>query len=231
MKRSKCLLFILATVILFWHNGSQASETPVWEQPVSIELKKQDLSQALEAVAGQLGINLSFHGKKPKAKRDISLSQVPMGEAVSRIMRLYRIQNHVAAYNPESKTFMLAVLKSSTMAASLPQELSNEKGWDIYQPLSPEEMRQLEPDTSSTASGQLTLAELQQLEPDKENFGAPLTKEEMQQLEPEDQKSTPLTKDELKMLENNEGEGGFGPGPTTLTREELLSLEEDGPGQ
>lgn len=231
MKRSKCLLFILTAVILFWHNGSQASETPVWERLVSIELKDQDLSQAIEAIAGQLGINLSFHGKKPTVKRDISLSQIPMGEAVSRIMRLYHVQNHVAAYQPESRTVMIAVLKSSTMTAGLPQELTNEKGWDIYQPLSPEEMRQLEPDTSSQASNPLTFDELQQLEPDKENFGASLTEEEMQQLEHEDQKSTPLNRDELKMLENNEGEGGFGPGPTTLTREELLSLEEDGPGQ
>ncbi len=231
MKRSKCLLIVLTAVLLLWHNGFQAAEIPIWNQLVSIELKDQDLTQAFEAIAAQTGVSLSFHGEKPKAKRDISLSQVPMGEALSRIMRLYRVQNHVAAYQPESRTVMIAVLKSSTMTGGFPQEVTTDKGWDIYQPLSSEEMLLLEPDISSQASNPLTFTELQQLEPNEENYGESLTEEEMQRLDKDDQKSTPLTEEELEMLENNEGEGGFGPGPTTLTKEELFSLEEDGPGQ
>ena len=115
----KITLFLLTAIFFIGHNYVHAEEMPVRERLISVDKKDQDFTQALEAIANQAGIAINIHGQIPEGKRDLSMDQMPLGEAISKIMRLYGVQNHAAAYDPESKTIMLAVLGSGTYVVSL----------------------------------------------------------------------------------------------------------------
>ena len=168
---------------------------------VSVELKDQDFTQALETVAGQVGARISFHGKKPEARRDIVLSQVPMGEAISRIMRLYGVQNHAAAYNPESGTIMLAVLGSHETAAWTLEEDTHSQTILRGDPLTVEQFNLLVQDDHEIIEP-LTLAQLNDLSK-SDNEGNPLTPEQLQSFETSDdiELFNPLTSEQMWKLD------------------------------
>jgi hypothetical protein len=112
-------LFLLTSFCVMGHNLAQAEEKHVAERLVSINLEDQDFTQAMAAIADQAGITIKLHGQTPAGKRDISVTIMPLNEAMAQILRLYGVRNHAAAYNPEKKTVMLAILETSTHVAAL----------------------------------------------------------------------------------------------------------------
>ncbi|MDZ7761267.1 MAG: hypothetical protein U5L00_13570 [Desulfovermiculus sp.] len=101
-----------------------ATETPAKERLIDIELQDQKLRQALNSIAGHFDILIHFHGETPQYRRDIFLTQASLKQAISKIMRAYGIQNHVAAYDPETGDIMLAVLELGSTDADLRNEKS-----------------------------------------------------------------------------------------------------------
>lgn len=115
----KITLFLLTAIFFVGHNYIQAEEKTVSERLVSLELKDQDFTQALEAIADQVGITINIHGQIPEGKRDMSMDLMPLGKAMAQVMKMYGVRNHAAAYNPEAGTVMLAILETSTQIAAL----------------------------------------------------------------------------------------------------------------
>jgi type II secretory pathway component GspD/PulD (secretin) len=97
------VLFLLTAIVFSGHNLAQAEEKPVAERLVSVNLEDQDFTQALKAIADQAGITINIHGQTPAGKRDLSLKQVPLNQALAQVLRLYGVLNHAAAYNPEKR--------------------------------------------------------------------------------------------------------------------------------
>jgi hypothetical protein len=220
-------LFLLTAILLIGNNYVQAEEKPVAERLVTINLEDQDFTQALAVIADQAGITINIHGQTPAGKRDISINNMSLNEAMGHILRIYGVRNHAAAYNPDTGTVMLAILETSTMVAYEPKD--NQSEGIVF--LSIAELAILDPDLTVNPDP-LSLDEIQQLNiNDDADFGHPLTEEEMQKLVTDDEISRPLTSKEMGMLEPDEKVDGSESMTRNLMEDEMLLLEEDGPRQ
>ena len=245
------VLFLLTAFIVMGHNLAQAEEKPVAERLVSINLEDQDFTQALKAIADQAGITINIHGQAPTGKRDITLKQVPLNQALAQVLRLYGVRNHAAAYNPETRTVMLAILETSTLVAALSPQDQPRIDISMDEPLTREQLEQLK------EQSEIIVAEMEeallplapyQLEQLREQNSAmetkmedaqPLTPEQMERLREQsrqiememEEASQPLTLDQLERLREqsrsriqDEEERTSQP----LTEDQLRRLREQG---
>lgn len=208
-----CPLILLALLLTL--GPAWAADTPIKERLISIEQKAQTFTQALDAVAEQADISFKTHGDLPQAKRDLTLNQVPLNQAMGHILRLYGVRNHAAAFNPETGTIMLAILETSNNVAALPPDSSNvvstdkpvfftieelsrltPKTSEDFRTLSPEELEKLE-SASTDDFRTLTTEELANLKPKSKDDFRTLTTEELANLEPK-------SKDDFKTLTTEE---------------------------
>jgi type II secretory pathway component GspD/PulD (secretin) len=136
----KITLFLLTAIFFIGHNLAQAEEKPVAERLVSVNLEDQDFTQALKTIADQAGITINIHGQTPAGKRDISINQMPLNQALAHILRIYGVRNHAAAYNPETGTVMLAILETSTLVAALSPQAQPRIDISLDEPLTPEQL-------------------------------------------------------------------------------------------
>jgi hypothetical protein len=195
-------LFLLTAFIVMGHNLAQAEEKTVAERLVTINLEDQNFNQALKAVAEEAGITINIHGQIPAGKRDISITNMSLNEAMGHILRIYGVRNHAAAYNPEIGTLMLAILETSTTVAALSLGLEAKSVENEMKFLTEEEFARLAPEYEEEYST-LTLYEFElllALEESSEIYKT-LTQEEFDLLErelPEEYKT--LTSEEFNRL-------------------------------
>ena len=179
----KILLFLLTAFIFIGHSIGQAEEVPVRERLVSVNLQDQDFTQALEAIAGQAGITVNLHGQMPAGKRDLSMDEVPLGQAMAQVFRMYGIRNHAAAYNPGTETVMLAILETSTHVATFQPEAIQRTVDDEIIFMTPEEFAQLPPGEPDDFQ-HMTPEAFAQLPPGDPDDSQHMTSEEFAQLPP-----------------------------------------------
>lgn len=158
---------------------AQATETPVSEPLISIDKKDQTFTQALKAVANQADITFKTHGDLPKTKRDISLKQVPLNQAMGYILSIYGVRNHAAAFNPETGTIMLSVIETSTHMPPSTSSKSISKGISLAEVQKhlinhklllkdPEEIEVLPPEEPGEQG--ISLAEMQRITDNRNNM-------------------------------------------------------------
>jgi hypothetical protein len=242
----KSAIFLLTALIFFGHNINyiQAEEITVKDRLISIDMQNQDFTQAMEAIAGQAGVIINLHGEIPAGKRDLLMDQVPMGQAMARVLKMYGVRNHAAAYNPETGTVMLAILETSTMMAALSPE--TEPRIDLWkdEPLTEEQMDRLREQSEilvaemEEASLPLTYDQMERLQEQSYDVemgmdeDQPLTTEQMEKLREHSwqmemelaEASQPLTAEQLKRLRvQNEAEMKD---DQPLTPEQLQRLKE-----
>jgi hypothetical protein len=176
-------LFLLIPVIFFKPLTAMAQDPIIHKLLVSINKKNQTIAQAIGAVAEMTNMTIEIKGKKPSVKKDIFLPDTPLGEAIIQILRLYEIQNHAVIYDFNNKSIILSILESSTTTDTL---LIGESGTKLenYQPLTPEQISQLEQVNTIGDHEPLTPEQISQLEPEN-TIGdhEPLTREQISQLE------------------------------------------------
>jgi hypothetical protein len=218
----KITLFLFTAIFFIGHNYAQAEEKPVVERLVTINLEDQDFNQALMNIADQSGITINIHGQIPAGKRDISITNMSLNEAMGHILRIYGVRNHAAAYNPEKKTVMLAILETSTLVAALSPQLQtrlDDCGGDI---LTSNQMEEIKKKSS------LILAEM-------EESSLPITPYQIEHLREKslniesdmDPSSQLLNEEQLQLLrEKNAEETEMDPSSQLLNDEQLQLLRE-----
>ena len=244
----KILLFLLTAFIFIGHSIGQAEEVPVRERLVSVNLQDQDFTQALEAIAGQAGITVNLHGQMPAGKRDLSMDQVSLGQAIAQVLRMYGVRNHAAAYNPETGTIMLAILETSTYVAALsPQTESKIDIWKS-EPLTEDQLARLREQSAiivaemEEASQPLTYDQMERLRKQSHEIETemeddqPLTAEQQERLREQswqmelemEQASQPLTQEQLERLreQSRQVEMEMEDASQPLTPEQLERLRE-----
>ena len=98
MLRLLCLCqgLLLATLFFVVPVHAQEIRVPELDQVVNIEIEASQFQQTLEALSGQAGLNIVYHGAPPKTKRDILITAVPLHEAIERVLSIYAVPNHLA---------------------------------------------------------------------------------------------------------------------------------------
>jgi hypothetical protein len=76
-------------------------QVPEEDMLVNVELENKNLSEALSIVAERLNISIVFHGDTNDVKHNILLTQLPLGQAVDKIMRYYGVENHSMIYKSD----------------------------------------------------------------------------------------------------------------------------------
>jgi hypothetical protein len=217
-----CLFILLTIVIPVFARPMQALES---KRLVTLEIKDQNFSRTIEAIAGQLKIEILYHGPEPAAKRDISLANVPLDQAVSRIMRTYGIENHVTVYNTD-KNILVQVEVHGFSGAGVVLPLQNQKRPGMGADRGPLTLDQTDRLIAQSAlidaemdenSRRLTPEQVEQLKSHTEEIEAekaksmkPLTPQQLDQLktrsqkiELEQQHDQPLTPEQLQKLRRN----------------------------
>ena len=179
----KITLFLLTAIFFIGHNYAQAEEIPVRERLISVDKQDQDFVQALESIADQAGITFNIYGQIPEGKRDLSMDEVPLGQAMAQVFRMYGIRNHAAAYNPGTETVMLAILETSTHVATFQPEAIQRTVDDEIIFMTPEEFAQLPPGEPDDFQ-HMTPEAFAQLPPGDPDDSQHMTSEEFAQLPP-----------------------------------------------
>jgi hypothetical protein len=218
----KIILFLLTAIVFSGHNYAQAEEKPVAERLVTINLEDQDFTQALAAIADQAGITINIHGQTPAGKRDISINNLPLNEAMGHILRIYGVRNHAAAFNPEKKTVMLAILETPTMLAALSPQTQPRIDISLDEPLTSEQLERLK------EQSELIVAEMEESALPLAPFQIEQLREQSSAMEAEMEENQPLTPEQLERLREQsrniqeEDESSSHP----LTEEQLQRLRE-----
>jgi hypothetical protein len=189
------VLFLLTAFIVMDHNLAQAEEKPVAERLVTINLEDKDFTQTLKTIADQAGITINIHGQTPAGKRDISITNMSLNEAMGHILRIYAVRNHAAAYNPDTGAVMLAILETSTMLAALsPQTQTRIDAW-ISKPLTKDQEELLR------TQSEIIVAEMEELSLPLVPYQLEQLREKSAELDSEmHQQSQPLTPEQLEHL-------------------------------
>ena len=242
----KITLFLLTAIFFIGHNCVHAEEIPVRERLISVNRQDQDFTQALEAIAGQAGITINIHGQIPEGKRDLSVDDVPLGQAIAQVFRMYGVRNHAAAYNPGTETVMLAILETSTHVAALsPETEPTIDFWD--KPLTDDQLARLREQSEIIVAKMdehlqpLTAEQLDRLgqrsvdiDLEMEEIERPLTREQLQRLSEQSEQigkemkelERPLTHEQLEKLRQQsykiEAETGGNRGQLTSEQKERL---------
>jgi small lipoprotein (TIGR04454 family) len=245
----KIILFLLTAIVFSGHNYAQAEEKPVVESLVTINLEDQDFTQALKAIADQAGITINIHGQIPAGKRDLSLKQVPLNQALAQVLRIYGVLNHAAAYNPDTGTVMLAILETSTMMAALSPQAQPRIDISLDEPLTPEQLERLkeqseiivaEMEESALPLAPFQIEQLREqssaMEKEMEEASQPLTPEQLERLREQsmqieleiEEASKPLTPEQMKRLreQSRQQETEVEEASRPLTPEQLERLRE-----
>jgi hypothetical protein len=214
-------LFLLTAFIVMGHNLAQAEEKTVAERLVTINLEDQNFNQALKAVAEEAGITINIHGQIPAGKRDISITNMSLNEAMGHILRIYGVRNHAAAYNPEIGTLMLAILETSTTVAALSPQSQPRIDISLDEPLTREQLERLkeqseiivaEMEESALPLAPFQIEQLREqssaMEKEMEGASQPLTPEQLEKLREQswqmememEEASKPLTPEQLERL-------------------------------
>lgn len=195
-----CPLIILALLLTL--GTSWAADTPIQERLINIDQKAQTFTQVLDAVAEQADISFKTHGDLPQAKRDLTLNQVPLNQAMGHILRLYGVRNHAAAYNAEAETVLLAILETATHVADLSsQGKPGSDYWGGFEPLTQNKLSRLKKQSA------IIVAQM-------EEISKPLTPEQLERLHDEsaniewerNELEQPLTPEQLDRLREQSAE-------------------------
>ncbi len=137
------VLFVFLSAVTHAHIQPQA--VPLRDRLVSLNLEDADFMQALDAIANDIDATVRFIGEKPSGNRNINLKEVVFGQAVSRIMRMYGVYNHAAAYDMETNTLTVAILRSSSSNEIVVHPMRGGRGilWDHDAPLTDAQLRLL----------------------------------------------------------------------------------------
>jgi hypothetical protein len=243
----KITLFLFTAIFFIGHNYAQAEEKPVAERLVSVNLEDQDFTQALKAMADQAGITISIHGQIPAGKRDISITNMSLNEAMGHILRIYGVRNHAAAYNPEKKTVMLAILETSTLVAALSPQAQPRVDISLDEPLTREQLERLkeqseiivaEMEESALPLAPFQIEQLREqssaMEKEMGEASQPLTPEQLERLREQswqieneiEEASLPLTPEQLERLREQSHEVEMEDDSQPLTPEQLERLRE-----
>ena len=238
----------MTAIFFIGHNYAQAEEIPVRERLISVDKQNQDFTQALESIANQAGITINVHGQIPEGKRDLSMSQVPMGQAMAQVLRMYGVRNHAAAYNPETGTVMLAILETSTHVAALsPEAEPTIDFWD--KPLTEDQLARLreqseiivaEMEESALPLAPFQIEQLREqssaMEKEMEESSQPLTPEQLERLREQsfvielemEEASRPLTPEQLERLrkQSRRIQEAEESASKPLTREQMQQLQD-----
>jgi hypothetical protein len=226
------------------------------ERLVTIQKQDQSLLQALESVAEQMDIEIVFNGAEPSVKLDISIQHSNLDRAISKIMRLYGVENKAILYDAKNDRLVQLVihgyksmkgevwtspditlnkledhspltLAQTDMLASQSQQMQAEMQ-DKMKPLTPEQLKQLQ-----DKSAEIVLKE--------EMIIVPLTEEHLEQLKnknrsielEEEERRQPLTPAQIQKLKENSdkiaGEMGSmeGKPPQPLTEKQMILLQDN----
>lgn len=135
------------------HAHIQPQTVPLRDRLVNLNLEDADFMQALDAISEQLNIKINFRGQRPSGERSLVLSGVPLGVAITRVVRLYGVQSHAAAYSTESMTTTLAILRTSSVADLSRHRLRTGISFEDSDPLTPVQMEYLAHQNSFVLAG------------------------------------------------------------------------------
>jgi len=123
------VIFLSALVsgLCFGTHPVKAEEAPILASLVTIDKKQVNITQVFETIREQSGVNVKIQGNKPSAKRDVILPEMPMNQAIKKVLKLYGIESHAAVYNFDTKDVLLVILQASAMPDTLPAEAVAEK--------------------------------------------------------------------------------------------------------
>jgi len=250
--RCAATLFLLTAVLLFGYSFLHAENNPVQERMISIDKKDQNFAQALEAIAEQARITFNIHGELPQATRDLSLDQIPLDQALFQVLNIFGVSNHAAAYNPDTGTVMLAILKTSTQVAALsPQTQPRINIWND-KPLTEDQLSRFREQSEiivaqmEEASLPLTFDQVERLreqsaekDAEMEQYSQSLTPEQLERLRSQsrllememEEVSTPLTEEQLQRLRKQSEliEEEMEEYSQPLSQEQIQRLKENDP--
>ena len=130
---------------------------------VSVRVQEQPLENVLQIIADQLNIDISLAGTFPKTKESIDLLDVPLEQAIGRVMQLYGITNHAAIYDSDASVVFLTILESSVHSGqkfkhNISEQFQKESGR-----LNDKQVALLQEQKKNSKEGLLTLGQIERL--------------------------------------------------------------------
>lgn len=202
-----------------------STQIPHENKLVTITEDQQSFNQVIASISEQTDVNIIFHGNQPDTTQNISFSNQTIDQALSRILRIFKIENHATIYNVNEKNILQIDLYGYTEKDS-----SNVYRYNNDAPAI----------TDETA---LTMSEFDQLalqsnkiEDQFKKQSEPLTQEELDSLKEQSNRieeeikrnSAPLTQEEIEGLKNQSKilEQNFQEQSTPLTPAEMKQLQD-----
>jgi hypothetical protein len=196
VKASPLLLVCLFVLFL----APQTAPADISCKKVSIENNELNFIQTFKAIAEQLTISIKLKGPAPKGKHTISLSGVPLNEAIPKIISVYGAQNYAIVYDDKIKSITLSLIGEDSSEETSPTQI--EKNSENFRSMTEKEFKQLQPNSTENFRS-MTEKEFKQLQPNStENFRS-MTEKEFKQLQPNSTENyRSMTRHELARLKS-----------------------------
>ena len=188
-------------------------------------LEEASFEEALEELSRQSGVEILAQGIRPEARINLDLTDLTLDQALKEVVKVFGVENY-ARYT-RAGAVNIWVLRAGTPPAISSVAIPEDS--QMFQTSLTSEQLSMFEDDPADRPFPLTVAQLQQLEPeDKLESSRPLTPEQMQKLDSEDSYSPPLTEEQMSMLQQQDDSQVFDRGSGPLTSEQLQLLDPDG---
>lgn len=103
-------LFMVTALLFLGQDPSVADSSPLKERLVAIDKQDLDFSQAIGAIAEQAGVTIILHGQATEVKKNLTINEMPLDQALSRTLRVYGVQSHATVFDRKNGTLTLTLV-------------------------------------------------------------------------------------------------------------------------
>ena len=216
---------ILISTMVFLSIPAMVTEATVQDKQTRINMSQMTFEEIITELSKIFDMEISLVGTSnlPQHKFNLTLEQVTFKQAIKEGMRRASVQSHILVWDQENRGVQIWILRSASGPIEETSQANHDKNPEV---LSLAQMQQLEPDDDLNHSP-LTAEQMQQLDPDDDDRKAnkTLNKEQMQLLDQEeDNKAMTLSKEQMQRLTPDKK---IDADNKTLTKEQMSFLEPD----
>ena len=217
---------ILISTMVFLSIPAMVTEATVQDKQTRINMSQMTFEEIITELSKIFDMEISLVGTSnlPQHKFNLTLEQVTFKQAIKEGMRMASVQSHILVWNQENRGVQIWILRSASGPIEETSQANHDKNPEV---LSLAQMQQLEPDDDDLNHSPLTAEQMQQLDPDDDDRKAnkTLNKEQMQLLDQEeDNKAMTLSKEQMQRLTPDKK---IDADNKTLTKEQMSFLEPD----